>query len=342
MSGTRVHGRRGPRGVALAATVFTLAALAALLAGLWFAALQEYRIGASVVRERRAFDAAEAGLDGAVAGWDPRVLNRLDAGDSVLFSGVLATGGASYSGSVRRLGPQLFLMRSTGAAGPARRTLGVVTRLDPLRLADRAALVASGPVRIGAGASVLGLDGDSSAACVGAPPAAGVILGTAADLDVSCSGGVCLGGSPVTRVDSAVRNQSVPLLGEAGWASLVAAADTIPPGGSPSSSSSVWFAPGDLSLPAGPSAGPAVLLVQGDMVLETGARLAGLVVVRGTLVMRGAGGRIEGSVLASGADLSAFTGAQSALVYSQCAADRALAAAAPARPLRERSWTALY
>ena len=342
MNGTSAHGRGRPRGIALAAAVLTLAALAALLAGLWFAALQEYRIGASVVRERRAFDAAEAGLDGAMAAWDPRVLNRLDAGDSVLFSGSLANGGASYSGSVRRLGPQLFLIRSTGAAGPSRRTLGVVARLDPLRLAERAALVASGPVRIGAGASLNGLGGDSSGSCGGPPPAAGVILGTAADLDVSCAGGGCLAGSPASRVDSAVKNQSVPLLGEAGWASLIAAADTIALGGAPSSSSSVWFAPGDLSLPAGPSAGPTVLLVQGDLVLETGARLAGLVVVRGTLVMRGAGGWIEGAVLASGADLSAFTGAQSVLVYSQCAVDRALGSAAPARPLRERSWTALY
>ena len=343
MSGTATHGRCGRRVIALAAAVFTLVALAALLAGLWFAAFQEYRVGGSMVRDRRAFDAAEAGLDGAVAGWDPRALNRLGAGDSVPFTGSLSDVGASYSGSVRPLGPQLFLIRSTGVAGSSRRTLGVVARLAPLGLARMAALVASRQVRIGAGALVDGLAGDSSPSCAGPPwPAVGVILGSAADLAVSCPGGGCLGGDPASSVDSAVRNQSVPLLGETGWESLIAAADTIIPGGSPSSSSLIGFAPGDLSLPAGPGSAPGVLLVQGDLLIETGARLTGLVVVRGRLIMRGAGGRIAGSAIAGGADLSAFPGAQSALVYSQCAVDRALAAAAPARPLRERSWTAIY
>lgn len=76
--------------------------------------------------------------------------------------------------------------------------------------------------------------------------------------------------------------------------------------------------------------------------METGAELAGLAVVRGRLLMRGFGGRFLGSVFAGGADLTALAGAQAVVVHSACAVAQALVAAAPVRPLRERSWTAFY
>jgi hypothetical protein len=333
-------------GIALAAAVFALVALAALLAGLWFAALQEYRVGANVVRDRHAFDAAEAGLDAAVARWDAGALNRLDINDSTAFSGSLSGGSAGYSGLVQRLGPRLFLIRSTGldASGSSRRTLATVARLAPLHLAVSAALVSSGPVRIAAGAQVDALVADTGGACASPPrPAAGVVLGDAANLVMSgCAGGSCLRGNPAWSVDTALRSSPVPLLGEAGWASLLAVADTIGPGRTLSSASPVWFAPGDFSPPGGTGVGPVVLLVQGDLVMETGARLTGLAVVRGKLTMRGAGGSFAGSVLAGGAELSALGGSLASLVHSQCAVEQALLAAAPARPLSERSWTALY
>ena len=340
------HLRTGQRGIALAAAVFALVVLAALLAGLWFAALQEYRVGANVVRDRRAFDAAEAGLDAALAGWNAGALNRLGINDSVAFSGSLGGGTAVFSGFVHRLGPWLFLIRSTGAdaGGSSRRTLAAVARLAPVQLAITAALVASGPVRIGAGAVVDALAVDSGAACSSPQRvAAGIVLGDAADLVMAdCPAGSCLRGSPASRVDTTLRSAPVPLLGEAGWASLVSVADTLGSGGVPSSASPLWYAPGDYSLPPETGAGPVVLLVQGDLVVESGARLTGLVVVRGRLIMRGAGGSLTGSVLSRGADLSALGGVGAAIVHSQCASERALAAAAPVKLLRERSWTALY
>jgi hypothetical protein len=333
-------------GIALAAAVFALVALAALLAGLWFAALQEYRVGANLVRDRRAFDAAEAGLDAALAGWNAGALNRLDINDSVAFSGSLSGGSADYSGLVQRLGPWLFLIRSTGldASGSSRRTLAVVARLVPLQLRVKAALVASGPVWIGAGAQVDALVADTGGACAGpSPTAVGVVLGDAADLVMSgCTGGSCLRGNPAWSVDTALRNSPVPLLGEGGWTSLMSVADTLGQGNVPSSASPVWYAPGDYSPPLETGAGPVVLLVQGDLVMETGARLSGLAVVRGRLIMRGAGGSFVGSVLAGGAELSALSGSQAGLVHSPCAVQQALLAAAPAMPLTERSWTALY
>jgi hypothetical protein len=186
------------------------------------------------------------------------------------------------------------------------------------------------------------LAGDASGSCA-EPAAAGIVVGDGAALDKSgCPGEICVRGSPATSVDTALRHAAVPLLGETGWAALVAAAETIGPRGLPPTGSQVWFAPGDLSLPAGGPAGPVVLLVQGDLVVESGAELTGLVVVRGRLIMRGAGGTIQGSVIAGAADLAALGRARAALVYSRCAVEQAAAAAAPARPLRERSWTAVY
>ncbi|MGA2382205.1 MAG: hypothetical protein ABSG61_02115 [Gemmatimonadales bacterium] len=333
------------RGIALAAAIFALVALAALLAGLWFAALQEYRVGANVVSDRRAFDAAEAGLDAALAGWNPGSLNRLAVNDTAAFSGALAGGAATYSGVVQRLGPWLFLVRSTGAdaRGSSRRTLATVARLSPLRLGVEAALVASGPVRLGAGSLVDALATDTGGTCARASPAAGIVVGDGAALDVSgCRAESCVRGSPASSVDTTFRNAPVPLLGEAGWAGLVAVAEMIGPRGLLPTESHVWFAPGDFSLAAGAPAGAGVLLVQGDLVVESGAQLTGLVVVRGRLIVRGAGATIVGAVLAGGAELSALDGARANLLHSSCAVEQALAAAAPARRLGERSWTALY
>jgi len=346
MSGAAPRSRAGERGIALAAAVFAMVALAALLAGLWFAALQEYRIGENVVGARRAFDAAEAGLDAAVAGWNPGTLDRLGVADTSAFSGSLGGGAASYSGVVERVGPALFLLRSTGreARGPSRATLAAVVRLAPLRLGVPAALVASGPVRLGAGATVDALAADTGGACAGgAHAAAGVVVADAADLDISdCAAGSCLRGTPVWGVDTALRHASVTLLGESGWASLVAAAETLGEGGAPPPAARVWYAPGDLTLPAGALGGPAVLLVQGDLVMEAGTQLSGLVVVRGRLIVRAAGGVIRGAALVAGADLAALGGAGAGIVHSRCLVEQALAAAAPARPLLERSWTAIY
>ena len=338
-------GSRGrERGIALAAAIFALVVLAALLAGLWFAALQEYRVGANVVSDRRAFDAAEAGLNAALAGWDATTLDRLGINDSAAFNGSLRAGAAAYSGVVRRLGPWLFLIRSTGRdeGGASTRTLGVVAHLSAAQPPIQAALVASGPVRIGPGAVVDALDGDTASCSVQPRRAAGVITGAAADLTTECPDGRCLRGNPPASVEPALRGVPVPILGESGWASLVARADTIGPAGLPSTAVAAWFAPGDLSLPAGTWAGPVLLLVQGDLTVESGARLAGLVVVRGRLIMRGAGGSLAGAVVAGGADLSALSGAQAAVLHSPCAVVQAVAATAPARALRERSWTALY
>ncbi len=337
--------RRGERGMALAGAVFALVALAALLAGLWFAGLQEYRVGANVVGDRRALDAAEAGLEAVVAGWDAGALNRLAIDDTAAFSG--SRGGLGrYAGLVRRLGPRLFLVRSTGedARGSSRRTLAGVVRLTPLQLGGAAALVSSGPVRLGAGALVDALAADTAGACGTAGAAVpGILLADAADLTLAdCPGGACLRGSPASGVDPTLHGAAVPLLGEEGWASLAAAADTVASGGALPSASRVWLVPGDFTVPAGGVPGPAVLLVQGDLIVETGAQLGGLVVVRGRLIMRGAGGTIVGSVVASGADLAAMRGAGALVSYSGCRVEEALAAAAPARPLRERWWSAVY
>jgi hypothetical protein len=336
----------GERGIALAAALFALVALAAVLAGLWFAALQEYRVGANVVSDRHAFDAAEAGLAAALAGWNPGSLNGLAVGDTAAFSGSLTGGTTTYSGVVQRLGSALFLIRSTGTdrRGSSRRTLAEVVRLAPLRLGVEAALVSSGPVRIGAEALVDGLAADTDAACAGAThPATGVVLADAADLVLSeCPGGACLRGSPASSVDTALRNAPVPLLGEEGWASLLAVADTVGPDGVAYPGAPVRFAPGDFSLPAGAPAASLVLLVGGDLIVESGAQLTGLVVVRGRLIVRGVGGTIRGSALVGGADLSASEVGRAVLAHAPCVVEQALAAAAPARALRERSWTAIY
>jgi hypothetical protein len=339
---------RGQRGIALVASMFVLVVLAALLTGLFYAGLQEFRIGRNTVLDQRAFNAAEAGLDATLARWDAARLNRLGPNDSAAFSGSLPRGTGSYSGTVLRLNDWLFLIRSTGTdgSGTSQRTLAVVARLAPLQLASAAALGVGGKVSIGAAGLVdgLGVDPDGGTCPRRRTPASGLVVGDMGNLSMAeCPTGSCARGSPPVREDPAVGLSPVPFLGEVSWASLAGSADTILPGGPswlPGPVSPVVYAAGDLSVNGG--GGEGVLLVQGNLVLDGGTRLVGLVAVRGTLVVRG-GAWITGAVLAGAAVVGGQDGeGRTVVAYSGCAVERALAAAAQARRLRERAWTELH
>lgn len=339
------------RGIALAASVFVLVVVAALVAGFFFAALQEFRIGQNSVQAERAFDAAEAGLDATLARWDVARLNRLAANETAAFSGSLPSGTGKYSGVVQRLNAQLFLISSTGqdGSGSSQRTLGVLARLSPFRVAVTAALAAGGQVTIGASGLVDGEDGNPEGWDCAMPrdTLAGIVMGDVRRLSLAaCAAEGCIRGSPGVREDTTLQGSPVPILGEAGWTSLASRADTVLADGAvprlaPVAASPIVYVPGDLQLAGGDGQG--ILLVQGDLVVDGGAKLFGIVAVRGRLTIRGAGGRITGAVLAGGAEVGSGPGQGPAIVaYSGCAVRLALAAAGLARPLRQRAWGYLY
>ncbi len=339
--------RAGERGIALVATAFVLIVVAALVAGIFFAALQEYRMGRNTAGERRAFDAADAGLTVAlgVAGLAARAV-----GDRTAFSGALSAGAGSYAGSIERLSPRLLLVRSTGrdGSGTSERTLAMVARLDPLPVGVGAALASAGSVRVGPSGSVVGFGSVPAGWDCPAPEDSvpGILVGDSSLVGAAdCGRSDCVLGSPGVREDTAIRGAVVPVLGEAGWTALLRLADTIGSEGGTSGGARDWlpmvYVPGDLVLTDARSQG--VLLVGGDVSLEEGSVFVGLVVARGRLTIQGSGGRILGAALAASADIGASAGGDSAVVaYSGCAVRQVVASTARARPLAERSWAAIF
>ena len=212
--------RRAPdaeRGFVLAAALFALVVVAALSAAAFFAALEEVRLGRNSRMAEAAFDAAEAGLSRALATGRDGGWGTLPVGDSSASSEALPAGGGRFDVTVLRHNGRLFLVRSMGSdpSGGAQRVLGTVARLEEADFGLPAALVAGGPVELGAGSAVDGRDTDPPG-WTGCPDAwrdtvPGLAVPAASDLVVGaeCAGLVCLAGSPPMAVDPVLRD-SIP------------------------------------------------------------------------------------------------------------------------------------
>ena len=335
------------RGFALAATLFALVLIGALVAGVFFAARQSMKLGENVQGSSRAFDAADAGLQTALARWDRATWDALAPGRSAAFAGRLPGGSGSFSGTVLRLNRQLFLIRSTGrdVGNVAAASLGSLVRLSPVPLAVDAALTTAAAPELG-GASVV--DG----------------------ADHQVPGRDC---PPPGRAKPGVLVQSGGGSLDSAWQALAAVAAKVydaedeaivapvPAGtpvcdttvrdnwGDPAAESSesgcgayhpVILAMGDLRIGGG--SGQGILLVTGDLDVDGGFLFHGLVLVRGNLTVRGAGGRLVGAVRAANAALIPSGAGTAEVVFSDCATSDALLSGAPAIPLGGRSWVQLY
>lgn len=374
---------RQPRGFALAGAMFALVIIAALVTGGFFAARQEMRIGLNSRTSLRAFSAAEAGVNTSIANWTTGTWNALNVGDSALVSGSIGsgTGASSYSGSVRRLNSQLFLVRVTGQdqAGSAQRTLAALTRLQVVQMNFQAALTTRGPMKIGGSALLDGRDANPSGwgACptTGLDTLAGVTIRNAADITYTGSSYV-ISGDPPVQSDPTINDSSFFKYGDTDWNELVAMATKVYPTGSVgpltdlaprgtanscnTSIMSNWGDPyhasgfagcwnyfpiiyvnGNLKITGG--YGQGILLVSGDLEVAGGAEFFGPVIVRGSLKTTGTGGHFNGGVMAANVDLEQSTVLGDAVIsYSSCAVATALQASAPGRLVRSRSWAEVF
>ena len=143
-----VRGNEG--GVALAAVVFALAVIGALVASLFFAGRLEQQSGHNVFFAAQAREAADAGLVQALSALDAAALESLVPGGVPLALGTVAVAERiTVQSQVSRLTGNLYLLRAQGtrhdAAGVALavKSLGLLvqlagTPLEPARLAERA------------------------------------------------------------------------------------------------------------------------------------------------------------------------------------------------------------
>jgi len=369
----------GSHGFALAVAVFALALIAALLAGMFFAAHQELRLGRNALGMERAFAAAEGGVGATLATWSPAKLNALGEWRSSPFAGTLPAGTGEYAGVVTRLNQTLFLVRATGrdGGGTAQRTVAQLARLVPAALDVTAALTLTGRLEMAASSVISGEDhAPEGWACPPEVAGAGVrIRDPALIVSADCPPASCIGGSPAVRRDSALGDSAFGRAYEASWNELAAlAARRYPDGSGPvtdvspvgtatscdSSASGNWGDPSappavagcthylpitraEGSLRVSGGSGQGVLLVQGDLVVEGGFQFRGVLLVRGTLSILAGGGRLVGAVEAGNVVLRPGIPSGSAeIVYSSCAVRAALLQNAGAAPLAPRGWAELY
>jgi Tfp pilus assembly protein PilX len=169
------------RGIALAVAVFALVVIAALVAGTFFAGRLEQQTGMNTFFAAQAAEAAEAGLNDALATQTAGAMTALPIDPAVQTDlGTFAMGNkVSASRTISRLTDNLFLLRSSAsrvdAAGGqlAARTLGQLIRLEAAEIDVQAGLTALGDVKITGGAEVTGSDEappDLAAKGVACPP----------------------------------------------------------------------------------------------------------------------------------------------------------------------------
>jgi len=378
----RAPAGRSKPGFALAAALFALVVIAALVGGAFFAARQELRVGLNHRWSEQASGAAEAGLLAALTEGSAGRWRTVAAGDSLGFFGSLPSGTGRYAGAVHRLNAQLFLVRATGVdvAGQSERTVGALARLVPWPIRPPAALTVRGALQMDGTAWIDGRDGapagwtDCPASEQDSLP--GLALRSLTDLRTDgCAGLACITGTPRVRADSAVGDAALLERSGLDWGALVAMADKIYTGASvgtitpvPAVSGSTcdvsvrdnWGEPRrqvpeapcqdhfpivyvDGDLTLGGGRGQGILLVRGDLDISGGTDFVGLVVTTGRLRLAEGGGLLVGAVLVlNGGSEPSTLGGGSAVRLSTCALAAVGGPAASARAFRDRFWLDLY
>ncbi len=371
--------RSGERGFALAVSIFALVIIAALITGIFFAAQQEWKIGINSMAAQRAFSAADAGINGAIANWNMS-WNGLATGATATFSGTLPGGTGSYSGSIQRLNPQLFFVQVTGTdqSNLATRTLGALSRLKYVNVSVKGAVTTQNGLKIGGSTFIDGADTNPTGwSC---DPATDTLPGidtgdSSAIVKSGCTNYSCVQGSPKVKQDSTINDSTFLQFGDFSWTDLVGmatkvystsygpASDFAPVGTATTCTTSVMDNWGDPMVPATvPSCsnyfpiiyvngdlkvtggyGQGILIVNGDLSVQGGFQFFGPVLVKGSLTTQGTGGHFTGGVMAGNLVDSTSTITGNAVVtYSSCALLKALQANSPGRWLKQRSWLDLF
>jgi len=371
--------RRGAeRGFALAVSIFALVIIAALVTGAFFAARQEMLVGLNSRTSLSAFSAAEAGLNTTIASWNTGTWNSMAVGDSAAVSGTLGSGASSstYSGYVRRLNTQLYLIRVTGTdhAGSTQRTLAALTRLQLIQMNFNAALTVRGSTTVGGSSLLDGRDTPPTAwtSCpsTGLDTLPGIIIPSTSGSSLDLAN---IQGDPKVVTDPSINDSTFFKFGDLDWNELVAMATVV--GGSTSnfhpgpvgtattcttSDNQNWGDPAKPATVAGcanyfpiihwttnlnvaQGVGQGILLVDGDIEATGHFEFYGPVIARGHLKSTGTGNHFWGGLMAADVDLETNTVLGNAVIsYSSCALATALQYNAPGRLVRERSWAEVF
>ena len=363
--------------MALVLALGSIVVIGAVVAGGFYVASRDVRIGRSTTAQERAQLRAERALNA--------VRERFE--DPALRPNIAVDGGSlnydygTSSARVTRLNSNAYLISALATAtangsDAARRRVSLMMVRRVPEMTFMGALTVRGDTKIGGNSLISG--NDANPAGWDCPPAgtakAGIVTPVSNPIDYSgCKESTCIAGSPkVEANDIAAKDETYFQYGNSSWDELKTYARIVPAGtysqimptykadGSCNLIDSNWgdpvkgggatacenyypiiYVPGDMHITGG--MGQGVLLVEGDLDVQGGFEFYGPVIVRGTLRTAGTGGHFNGGVMAANVNLDVSTVLGDAVVnYSNCAITAALAGSASPRLVSQRAWAELF
>jgi hypothetical protein len=367
-------------GFALAVAIGAIVVIGALIAGVFFASTQQYRIGRSTIMQTRAQTAAEYGLDALLdplqtqsdARWNS-VWNTNSSAPGLKGRVVFAYNGALDTVRVTKLSRTGFLVTSEGRVtspngAQARRRVGMLVTLLIPNVNVRGAVTIKGNIKYGGSAQISGKD--STLTGRNCPPVGATVPGVAVSptTTIQCSG--CgknnVVGNPAVATDTmAGKDTTYTKFGDIDWATLSTLGKT-PTGSAPMSSLNAdgtcntsdpnnWGDPLNPAAPCGnyfpiiyvdgdyqlsQGVGQGILLVQGNLKITGQLTFYGPVIVQGLLDDEGQATIVGGLMAAGLTGTNTITG-NATVQYSTCALTNALQGSAKPAMAPHRPWVDL-
>jgi type II secretory pathway pseudopilin PulG len=235
---------RNERGMALAIAIFALVVVGALVAGAFFAGVQESRTAENNRRLQKAFGVTEAGINEVIADWDPGVRNvgKMYPADSQVLPdagepGTLPYHTGAFAGNIYKLNGELYLVdiagrdsqsiNSTLKSASARQRMGGLLRIRTVNFGIQGALTTRGGVKLAGNAAVDGRDhiptewGAANCDTTGDTTKAGI---RTADTSQISGGAGHTYGTPPIRQDTSVNTSTFRQFGDIDYATLAAMA----------------------------------------------------------------------------------------------------------------------
>jgi hypothetical protein len=149
-------------GMALPMALGSMVLIGMILAGVFFTATQENRVGRNTITQERALRGAEFGLNKAYATWNNSTMNTLASGGTTVTVDDSSRRGWIDSVRITRLNNNSYVLVSTGYAGSgstqARHRISSVYRVNFPSITVLAALTAHGNLKLGGSSFIDGHD----------------------------------------------------------------------------------------------------------------------------------------------------------------------------------------
>ena len=234
MTTNRDRRSRPREGFALPVALGSMVVIGMILAGVFFAATQENRVGRNTVNQERAFRAAEFGVNNTYGSWSNGTMNALAVGGVATIVHDSSARGWIDTVRVTRLNNNSYWVVSTAYSGSgltqARHRTTSAIRIGFPQINFLAALTVHGQIRIGGSSLTTGVDTPPPGwAC---PPSGATQPGIATDDSTAinfsgCNNLTCVVGNPKVLQNPAVADTNTFFTygPDANWATLTGAAN---------------------------------------------------------------------------------------------------------------------